>query len=407
MCSSPVVATSDSHDSAESLIAGKQDVTVPQASDSQSPSSFREGFTQLSYPPQETAMSWRSAVKPERKSNGTTTSTDSDHPPVSDGVSNSADTAFNTVSKLREVTPSTQGIPVIVLDEESPKSANSQEETSSKHRKSAVVIGMHRRTCSDVGICERSDEMQNDIWVRTLSDSNIVERKSKCSGLLHRDGIQETRSALAKRSSKPTPTLTNSSSCEPTQPIQRQRSGGNETVMEGARPTFDVQSKQHRKQTKFKVTEAAIEEGQEEEDGKIDTDGEDLNVKFVVGEEGDCSDDESHSPQTEKESFEYYSSWTSDSDVSVGVMRQVHVLEHACNGGCFRGVSERFRVSWQSVFICRCNVTGGGRRTSPGIQESFSELHVSLCSSSSSHYSSESTAIITCGVTARHSREKL
>ena len=162
MCSSPVVATSDSHDSAESLVAGKQDVTVPRASDSQSPSSFREGFTQLSYPPQETAMSWRSAVKPERKSNGTTTSTDSDHPPVSDGVSNSADTAFNTVSKLREVTPSTRGIPVIegggekvvAIKEESPKSANSQEETSSKHRKSAVVTGMHRRTCSDVGIYE-------------------------------------------------------------------------------------------------------------------------------------------------------------------------------------------------------------------------------------------------------------
>jgi len=83
------------------------------------------------------------------------------------------------------------------------------------------------------------------------------------------------------------------------------------------------------------------------------------------------------------------------------------VLEHACNGICFRGVSERFRVSWQSVFICRCNVTGEGRRTSPGIQESFSELHVSLCSSSSSHYSSESTATIACGVTASHSREKL
>jgi len=115
-------------------------------------------------------------------------------------------------------------------------------------------------------------------------------------------------------------------------------------VMEGARPTFDVQSKQHRKQTKFKVTEAAIEEEQEEEDGKIDTDSEGLNVKFIVGEESDCSDDESHSPQTEKESFEDYSSWTSGSDVSVEVMRQVHVLEHACNGRCFQGVSERFRL---------------------------------------------------------------
>ena len=75
-----------------------------------------------------------------------------------------------------------------------------------KHRKSAVVTGMHRRTCSDVGIYmyNQSDEMQNGIRVCTLSDSNIVECKSKCSGLLHRDGIQETRSALAKRSSKPT-----------------------------------------------------------------------------------------------------------------------------------------------------------------------------------------------------------
>jgi len=38
-----------------------------------------------------------SAIKPARKSNGATTSTDSDHPPVSDVASNSADTAFNTV----------------------------------------------------------------------------------------------------------------------------------------------------------------------------------------------------------------------------------------------------------------------------------------------------------------------
>jgi len=336
MCSSPVVATSDSHDSAESLVAGKQDVAIPQASDSQSPGSFREGCTHLSHAPQETAMSWRSAIKPERKSNGATTSTDSDHPPVSDVGTNSADTAFNTVSKLHGVTPSTQGIPGIVLNEESPKSANSQEETSLKLRKSTVVTGMHRRTCSDVGIYERSDEMQNDIRVRTLSDSNIVEC-SKYSGLLHRDGIQETGSALAKRSSKPTPTLTNSSPCEPTQPIQRQCSGDNQTVMEGARPTFDVQSKQHRKQTKFKVTEAAIEEEREEEDRKIDTDGEGLNVKFVVGEESDCSDDESDLPQTEKESFEDYSSWTSNSDVNLEVMQQVHVLEHACNGRCFQG----------------------------------------------------------------------
>jgi len=111
--------------------------------------------------------------------------------------------------------------------------------------------------------------------------------------------------------------------------------------MEGARPTFDVQSKQHRKQTKFKVTEAAIEEEREEEYRKIDTDGEGLNVRFVVGEKSECSDDESHSPQTEKESFEDE------------VMQQVHVLEHACNGRCFQGVSERFRVLWQIVFTGR------------------------------------------------------
>ena len=79
-----------------------------------------------------------------------------------------------------------------------------------------------------------------------------------------------------------------------------------------------MQNKQHHKQTKFKVTEAAIEEEREEEDGKIDTDGEGLNVKFIVGEESDCSDDESHSLQTEKKSFEDYSSWISNSDVSVG-----------------------------------------------------------------------------------------
>jgi len=77
-----------------------------------------------------------------------------------------------------------------------------------------------------------------------------------------------------------------------------------------------VQSKQHLKQTKFKVTEATIEEEREEEDGKIDTDGEGLNVKFIVGEESDCSDDESHSLQTEKKTTAV--AWISNSDVSVG-----------------------------------------------------------------------------------------
>ena len=143
-----------------------------------------------------------------------------------------------------------------------------------------------------------------------------------------------------------------------------------------------MQNKQHHKQTKFKVTEAAIEEEREEEDGKIDTDGEGLNVKFIVGEESDCSDDESHSLQTEKKSFEDYSSWISNSDVSVGVMWQVHVLEHACNDRCFQGVGERFRVLWQSVFICRCNVTGREGEHLSGIKE---QLHVSLCDCSSSH----------------------
>ena len=79
-----------------------------------------------------------------------------------------------------------------------------------------------------------------------------------------------------------------------------------------------MQSKQHCKQTKLKVTEPTIEEEQEEEDGKIDTDGEGLNVKFIVGEESDYNDDESHSLQTEKKLFEDYSSWISNSDVSVG-----------------------------------------------------------------------------------------
>jgi len=117
----------------------------------------------------------RTAVKPERKSNGATMSTDSDHPPVSDVVSNSADTAFNTVSKLREVTPSTQGIPVIVLDEESPKSANSQEETSSKHRKSAVVIGMHRRVSFSFisTLCRRSIMAEILYWLIRIWWSRI------------------------------------------------------------------------------------------------------------------------------------------------------------------------------------------------------------------------------------------
>ena len=195
--SSPVVATSDPRDSAESLVAGKQDVTLPQASDSQSTGSVREGLTQFSHPSQETAMRWTSAMKPERKSNGEETPSDADHPPADRVGSNSTDMA-----KLHVLTPSTQPIPTIVIsetgdeqvkvvemDDESP--ASSQEE-SSEHRKSAVVTGMHARTYSDVGVYERSDETQSDTWVRSRSDSNIVEHKSKLSGLLPSDGIPET-----------------------------------------------------------------------------------------------------------------------------------------------------------------------------------------------------------------------
>ena len=333
--SSPVVATSDPHDSAESLVAGKQYVTLPQASDSQSTGSVREGFTQFSHPPHETALRWTSAIKPERKSNGAETSTDADCPPVSGVGSNST---LSTVSKLRELAPSTQQIPTILLGNENVNSASSQEETSSEHRKSEVVAGMHVRTYSDLGVYERSDEMQSDTWVRALSDSNLVEHINKFSGLLPSDGITETGSTLARRSSKPAPTLMNSSPCEPTQPIPREC---NETVMEGVRPTVGVQGEKQPKPMKFKATEVAIQEEQEE-DEKMDSNGVNSKVTFVLGEEsgGSCIDDEGHSPHSEKESYEDYSSQTAGRDDNVEVMQQMHVLEHACNGRCFQGVSE-------------------------------------------------------------------
>ena len=290
-------------------------------------------------------MRWMSALKPERKSNGEETPSDADHPPANGVRSNSTDLA-----KLHELTPSTQHIPTIIIsetgdeqvkvvemDDESP--ASSQEKSSSEHRKSAVVTGMHVRTYSDVGVYERSDETQSDTWVRSRSDSNIVAHKSKFSGLLPSDGVPETGSALARRSSKPAPTLMNSSPCEPTQPPPRQCSGDKETVMEGAQPTFSVQGDKHHKRTKLEVE---IQEEQEEEDEKMDSNGVNLKVTFVLGEEsgGSSIDDEGHSPHSEKESYEDYSSQTTGRDDNVELMLQVHVLEHACNGRCFQGVSE-------------------------------------------------------------------
>ena len=89
--------------------------------------------TQFSHPLQETAMRWTSAMKPERKSNGAETATDTDHPPVNGVGSDPTDMA-----KLHKLTPSTQNIPTIVLgetgdeqgvemDDESPNSSSSQD----------------------------------------------------------------------------------------------------------------------------------------------------------------------------------------------------------------------------------------------------------------------------------------
>jgi len=66
-------------------------------------------------------------------------------------------------------------------------------------------------------------------------------------------------------------------------------------------------------------------------------------------------------------------------------MRQVHVLEDAGNGRGFEGVRERFRGWGQRGMRGRCKVTVREGEHLSGIQESFSELHVSLCGCSSSH----------------------
>ena len=125
--------------------------------------------------------------------------------------------------------------------------------------------------------------------------------------------------------------------------------------MEGAQPTFGEQGDKHHKQMKLEVE---IQEEQEEEDEKMDSNGVNSKVTFVLREDssGSCIDDEGHSPHSEKESYEDYSSQTAGRDDNVELMLQVHVLEHACNGRCFQGVSEGL-----PEHVCRKQHWKGGR----------------------------------------------
>ena len=167
-------------------------------------------------------------------------------------------------------------------------------------------------------------------------------------------GIKES---VTRRNSEPTPAPATELPHEPTQPIQRQLTGDYETVMEGARPTFEVSNEKQNESTKSNGPggDKLVEN---DESVKSTEDGEYLSmrskVNFVVGEKEESTsydDDESlHSRLTtisshdQSESYEASDDQVTESDdpaeENSEMMQQVHLLEHACNGRCFKGVSD-------------------------------------------------------------------
>ena len=367
----PAVATSTVSASTQALVAGTNDRKISQLSDSQLPDSSRKNLAPVNCLQQENEALSKWAIQTRVDCNGdvnpaSSAGQPSDSNPVPVPLDNGSGVDLLHVTPSRDtpqivVTGTEDGPVELVVEAEEESSSNStpnqEEEPRNQLKKSAtvsLVTGMHVRTCSDVSVYESVEPRSNNICPRTLSDSNIVERQKECMVVGNSSGIKES---VTRRNSEPTPAPASELPHEPTQPIQRQLTGDYETVMEGARPTFGVSNEKQNESTKSNGPggDKLVENN---ESVKSTEDGEYLStrskVNFVVGEEEESTsydDDESlHSRLTafsshdQSESYEASDDQVTESDdpaeENSEMMQQVHLLEHACNGRCFKGVSD-------------------------------------------------------------------
>ena len=349
------------------MVAGTNDRKISQLSDSQLPDSSRKNLASVTCLHQEKVALSKWAIQSKVECNGDVNPASSaGHPSDSTPVSLSG-------TELAHITPSRDNPKIVVTEtddgpvklvveaeeESSSKSAPSQEEQRQNQlKKSAtvsLVTGMHVRTSSDVSIYEQLGEPQtNNMRARTLSDSNIAARLKECMVVGNSKDIQE---CVTRRNSEPTTAPTSSLPHEPPRPIQRQSSGDNETVMGGARLTFGVSNEKQNEPTQSNDLDGdqVVDNG---ESMKSKEDEEYLStrakVSFVVGEEEENAsrDDESFlshpttfSSHDQSELYEQSDDDITESEDPLVVeensemMQQVHLLEHACNGKCFKGVS--------------------------------------------------------------------
>ena len=363
----PAVATSTVSASTQALVAGTNDRKISQLSDSQLPDSSRKNLAPVTSLHQEKEALSKLAIQTKVGCNGdvnpaSTAGQPSDSNPVPVPLDNGSGVDLLHITPSRDtpqiVVMGTEDGPVkLVVEAEEESSSNStpnqEEEPRNQTKKSAtvsLVTGMHVRTCSDVSVYE-SVEPRSNICTRTLSDSNIVKRQKECMVVGNSRGIKES---VMRRNSEPTPAAASSLPHEPIQPIQRQVTGDYETVMEGTRPTFDVSNE--------KQNESNGPDGDklvENDESMKSTENKEYfstrsKVNFVVGEkeESTSHDDEGslHSRLTtisshdQSESYEASDEQVTESEDPVEenseMMEQVHLLEHACNGKCFKGVSD-------------------------------------------------------------------
>ena len=347
------------------MVAGTNDHKISQLSDSQLPDSSRKKVTCLH---QEKVALSKWAIQSRVECNGDVNPAPSaghpsDSTPVS--LSNVSGAELAHVTPARDnpqivVTETEDGAVKLVVEAEEESSSNSapnqENEPPNQLKKSAtvsLVTGMHVRTYSDVSVYEQLGEPQtSNVRPRALSDSNIAERQKECMVIGNSKGIQES---VAKRNSEPTPAPMSSLPHEPHRPIQRQSSGDNETVMGGARPTFGVSNEKQDESTKSNDPDGdKLVENDESMKSKED---ENLStrakVSFVVGEEEENAghNESFHSHPTtfsshdQSELYEQSDDYITESEGPLvveensEVMQQVHLLEHACNGRCFKGVS--------------------------------------------------------------------
>ena len=352
------------------MVAGTNDRKISQLSDSQLPDSSRKNLAPVTCLHQEKMTLSKWAIQAERvECNG-----DENPAPKAGHPSDSTPVSLSNVSgtELAHITPARDNPKIVVTEtddgpvklvveaeeESSSKSTPSQEEQRQNQlKKSAtvsLVTGMHVRTSSDVSNYEQLGEPQtNHMRARTLSDSNIAARQKECMVIGNSKDIQES---VTRRNSEPTPAPTSSLPHEPHQPIQRQSSGDNETVMGGARPTFGVSNEKQNEPTQSndldgdKVVDNGESMKSKEDEEYLSTRA---KVSFVVGEEEENTsrDDESFlshpttfSSHDQSELCEQSDDYITESEDPLVVeensemMQQVHLLEHACNGQCFKGL---------------------------------------------------------------------